>query len=59
MMHPRQIENIATQHTQELRAQCLRASNRRAARSDARRIRAQAGWTLVAVGLRLATSASR
>ena len=54
-MYPRQIENIATQHVQELR------SGRRpvTARPDARAIRAHAGWTLVTVGLRLASSASR
>jgi len=54
-MYPRQIEYVATQHTQELR-------NRRrpaASRPDGRAIRAHAGWTLVAVGLRLASSASR
>jgi hypothetical protein len=54
-MYPRQIENVATQHVQERRSQRLH----RADRSQARAIRAHAGWTLIAVGLRLASSAGR
>jgi hypothetical protein len=54
-MYPRQIENVATQHVQERRSQRLH----RADRSEARAIRAHAGWTLIAVGLRLASSAGR
>ncbi|MGI9006074.1 MAG: hypothetical protein ACR2FU_07720 [Streptosporangiaceae bacterium] len=53
-MYPRQLETLATQHGQELRSRRPGRS-----RSDSRAIRAQAGWTLVAVGLRLASSASR
>jgi hypothetical protein len=54
-MYPRQIENVATQHVQELR------SRRRPSRGrpEVRPIRAHAGWTLIAVGLRLASSSTR
>ena len=53
-MFPRQIETIATQHAQDLRSQ-RRASARR---PESRAIRTRAGWTLIAVGLRLASSSA-
>ncbi|HEX9066379.1 MAG TPA: hypothetical protein VF843_14825 [Streptosporangiaceae bacterium] len=58
-MHPRQFETIATQRSDELRVQRMTVRDARTARPDARRLRSQAGWTLIAVGLRLASSASR
>lgn len=54
-MYPRQMENMATQHVQEMRSRRRPGPGPRQARG----IRRQAGWTLVAVGLRLASSASR
>jgi hypothetical protein len=54
-MYPRQIENVATQHVQELRSRRRPSPSR----PEPRAIRAHAGWTLIALGLRLASSSSR
>lgn len=61
-MYPRQIEDIATQHMHALRAQRSghhRAAGRPQGRPRDRGIRAQTGWTLVSLGLRLASPAGR
>ena len=54
-MYPRQIENVATQHVQERRAQRRPVARR----AETRAIRVHAGWMLIAVGLRLASSEGR
>jgi hypothetical protein len=53
-MHRHQMEQIVSQHTQELRAQA-HLSRRHVQRSGPRNsVRHRAGWTLVEIGLRLA-----
>ena len=59
-MIPRQIEEVARQHTQMMGAQAVRrASGSARERRQARLIRKQTGWGLVAIGLRIAESGSR
>lgn len=60
-MYPRQIENIATAHVHELRNEPSKPMHgqRMARRTGTRTIRSHAGWTLVEMGLRLASPASR
>jgi hypothetical protein len=55
-MHPDLIGQIATQHTDELRTTAARAARGAGAvRPPRPSIRNRAGWTLVHIGLRLAT----
>ena len=59
-MIPRQIDEIARQHTQMTRAQAgRRAGGSVRERRQVHRIRKQTGWGLVAIGLRIAESGSR
>lgn len=56
-MHPQLLDQLAQQHITEMRRS---AARRRAAAAPAARratIRNRAGWTLVQIGLRLASSA--
>jgi hypothetical protein len=55
-MHPDLIGQMATQHTDELRTSAARAARGAGAvRPPRPSIRTRAGWTLVHIGLRLAT----
>jgi hypothetical protein len=59
-MMPRQFEEIARQHAQTMRAQAARrASGSVRGPRQGRRIRKQTGWSLVAIGLRIAESGGR
>ncbi len=59
-MIPRQIEEVARQHTQMMSAQAgCRATGSARERRQVRRLRIQTGWGLVAIGLRIAESGSR
>jgi len=56
-MHPHQMEQLASQHAAELRAQRTQAhlARRHVKRPGPRNsVRHRAGWTLVEIGLRLA-----
>jgi hypothetical protein len=57
-MHPRLLEQLASQHTGELHASAPR-SRRRQARIPRPPVRQRAGWTLVEIGLRLAGTSGR
>jgi len=53
-MHPYQMEQMISQHHEELRAQA-RLARRHVQRPGPRNsVRHRAGWTLVEIGLRLA-----
>jgi hypothetical protein len=53
-MHPYQMEQLASQHAEELRAQA-HLTRRHVQRPGPRNsVRHRAGWTLVEIGLRLA-----
>jgi hypothetical protein len=55
-MYSHQLEELARQRISEMR-RMAHAGRARAARSDqGRKIRYRAGWTLVAIGLRIAES---
>jgi hypothetical protein len=57
VMMPRQIDEIARQHTQTMRAEAARRASRPVHRSrQSCRIRKQTGWGLIAIGLRIAES---
>lgn len=60
-MYSRQLEQIATQHTAELRSRPAAAARTVPASTHHQRrpIRTQTGWALVSLGLRLAESGSR
>jgi hypothetical protein len=54
-MHLHQMEQLASQHTAELRAQRAHLARRHVQRPGPRNsVRHRAGWTLVEIGLRLA-----
>jgi len=53
-MHPHQMEQIVSQHTQELRAQAHLARRHVQRPGPRNSVRHRAGWTLVEIGLRLA-----
>jgi hypothetical protein len=53
-MFPSRIEQLASQHTSEMRSSAVRSRRRRACRAPRRPVRHRAGWTLVEIGLRLA-----
>jgi hypothetical protein len=53
-MHPHQLEQIAGQHTAELRAQAHLARRHVQRPGPRNSVRHRAGWTLVELGLRLA-----
>jgi len=54
-MHPHQMEQLAGQHTAELRAPRAHLARRHVRRAGPRNsVRHRAGWTLVEIGLRLA-----
>jgi hypothetical protein len=55
-MYSHQIEQLARQRTDELRRSAGRHHRRASLPSPAGSIRNRAGWTLVAIGLRLAES---
>ena len=60
VMMPRQIDEIARQHTQMMRTQAgRRASGSVRGPRQVRRIRKQTGWGLVAIGLRIAEPGGR
>jgi hypothetical protein len=58
-MHPQLLDQLAQQHVTEMRRSAARHRAAAAAAPAARRatIRNRAGWTLVQIGLRLASSA--
>ena len=59
-MMPRQIDEIARQHTQTMTAEAARRAGRSVqGPRQSRRIRKQTGWGLIAIGLRIAESGSR
>jgi hypothetical protein len=58
-MFPRQSEDVATAHVRALRKERISRRYRPAGRTGTRTIRSQAGWTLVAMGLRLASPVNR
>jgi hypothetical protein len=53
-MHPFQMEQIVSQHTEELRAQAHLARRHVQYPGPRNSVRHRAGWTLVQIGLRLA-----
>ena len=53
-MHPYQMEQIVSQHTEELRAQAHLARRHVQRPGPGNSVRHRAGWTLVEIGLRLA-----
>lgn len=53
-MHPHQMEQLVSQHTQELRRQAHLARLRVQRPRPRNSVRHRAGWTLVELGLRLA-----
>lgn len=58
-MHSRQIEQLASNRPQELKAMVSQARAARPARAPSRPLRRHTGWALVWIGLRLAESGSR
>ena len=57
-MNPRQMEQFVSQRTSELRRQA-HLGRPHVAPGKRTSVRRRAGWTLVAIGLRLAASAGR
>jgi hypothetical protein len=53
-MYPYQMEQIVSQHTEELRAQAHLARRHVQRPGPRNSVRHRAGWTLVHIGLRLA-----
>jgi hypothetical protein len=53
-MFPRQMDQLVSQHTDELRAQAQRARLHVMRPVPRNSVRHRAGWTLVEIGLRLA-----
>jgi hypothetical protein len=53
-MYPYQMEQIVSQHTEELRAQAHLARRHVQRPGPRNSVRHRAGWTLVQIGLRLA-----
>ena len=53
-MYPHQIEQMVSQHTNELRAQAHLARRHVQRPGPRNSVRHRAGWTLVGIGLRLA-----
>lgn len=53
-MYPHQMEQIVSQHTDELRAQAHLARRHVQRPGPRNSVRHRAGWTLVEIGLRLA-----
>ncbi len=53
-MYPHQIEQMVSQHTDELRAQAHLARRHVQRPGPRNSVRHRAGWTLVEIGLRLA-----
>jgi hypothetical protein len=58
-MYSRQLEQLARQRPQELKAASRSARQARPARMPSRPLRRHTGWALVSIGLRLAESGSR
>lgn len=58
-MHSRQIEQLAANRPQELKAMVSQARTVRPTRAPRRPLRRHTGWALVWIGLRLAESGSR
>ena len=53
-MYPHQMEQMVSQHTDELRAQAHLARRHVQRPGPRKSVRHRAGWTLVEIGLRLA-----
>jgi len=53
-MYPHQMEQMVSQHTEELRAQAHLARRHVQRPGPRNSVRHRAGWTLVEIGLRLA-----
>jgi hypothetical protein len=53
-MYPHQMEQLVSQHTDELRAQAHLARRHVQRPGPRNSVRHRAGWTLVEIGLRLA-----
>jgi hypothetical protein len=53
-MYPHQMEQMVSQHTDELRAQAYLARRHVQRPGPRNSVRHRAGWTLVEIGLRLA-----
>jgi hypothetical protein len=53
-MYPHQMEQMVSQHTDELRAQAHLARRHVQRTGPRNSVRHRAGWTLVEIGLRLA-----
>lgn len=53
-MHPHQIEQMVSQHNEELRSQAHLARRHVPRQGPRNSVRHRAGWTLVEIGLRLA-----
>ena len=53
-MYPHQMEQMVSQHTEELRAQAHLARRHVQRPGPRNLVRHRAGWTLVEIGLRLA-----
>jgi hypothetical protein len=56
---PRQLDQIARDHTHTLMSQALRHPGETPWRPGRRAIRRRTGWTLVMIGLRIAETAGR
>jgi hypothetical protein len=53
-MYPHQMEQLVSQHNEELRTQARRSRRHVPRQAPRNSVRHRAGWTLVAIGLRLA-----
>jgi hypothetical protein len=58
-MYSRQLEQLASQRSRELRATARPDRQARRSRARAKPLRRQTGWALVSLGLRIAESGSR
>ncbi|HYS32147.1 MAG TPA: hypothetical protein VEM58_07785 [Streptosporangiaceae bacterium] len=58
-MFPRQLDEVARQHARTLGSRAKPAASPATGRGEPRPIRKRTGWTLVAIGLRIAASGGR
>jgi len=58
-MYSRQLEQLASQRTSELKSTTRPVRPARRTRSATKPLRRQTGWALVSIGLRLAESGNR
>ncbi len=58
-MYSRQLEQLASQRSRELRTMARPNRPARRSRGRAKPLRRQTGWALVSLGLRIAESGSR